>query len=147
MATIGGEDGAEAVADEGIDFALPRSFAAVLGLDMAIVVAVAGDEALEVGGFVEDGGEEVVVTVGGAICGGAVGSVGEGLAVFGVVPGGGIDVPTEAVGVGVGVEDEGAGVGAACGVEACDSGFGELACGEIYDLDVEVKWSCPLEEF
>jgi hypothetical protein len=67
------------------------------------------------------------------------------LAVFAVVPGGGVDVPAEAVGVGV--EVEGTGVGAACGVEACDVGFGELACGEICDLDVEVKWSCPLEEF
>jgi hypothetical protein len=53
---LGDEDGAEAIANEG--------FAAVDGLDMAIVVAVAGDEALEVGGFVEEGGEEVVVTVG-----------------------------------------------------------------------------------
>jgi hypothetical protein len=63
------------------------------------------------------------------------------LAVFAVVPGGGVDVPAEAVGV------EGAGVGAACGVGVCDGGFGELACGEICDLDVEVKWRCPLEEF
>jgi hypothetical protein len=65
------------------------------------------------------------------------------LAVFGVVPGGGVDVPAEAVGVGV----EGAGVGAACGVEACDGGFGKLVCGEIGDLNVEVKWRWPLEEF
>ncbi len=68
MATIGGEDGAEAVAHE--------SLAAVDALDMAIVVAVAGDEALEVGGFVEEGGEEVVVTIGSAVGGGAVGGVG-----------------------------------------------------------------------
>jgi hypothetical protein len=61
---LGDEDGAEAVADEGIDFAQPRSFTAVDGLDMAIVVAVAGEDALEVGGFVEEGGEEVVVAVG-----------------------------------------------------------------------------------
>jgi hypothetical protein len=98
-------------------------------LDVAIVVAVAGDEALEVGGFVEEGGEEVVVVVGEAIWGGAVGSVGEGLGEFGVVPGGGVDEPAKAVGVGV----EGAGVGA--------------TCGEICDLDVEVKWRWPLEEF
>jgi hypothetical protein len=45
-------------------------------LDMAIIVAVAGDEALEVGGFVEEGGEEVVVAVGEAVGGGAVGGVG-----------------------------------------------------------------------
>jgi hypothetical protein len=63
------------------------------------------------------------------------------LAVFRVVPGGGVDEPA----VGVGIEI--ARVGAACGVETCDSSFGELACGEICDLDVEVKWSCPLEEF
>jgi hypothetical protein len=56
---LGDEDGAEAVADEGIDFAQPRSLAVADGLDMAIVVAVAGDDALEVGGFVE----EVVVMV------------------------------------------------------------------------------------
>jgi hypothetical protein len=68
VAAVWGEDGAEAVANEG--------FAAVDGLDMAIVVAVAGDDALEVGGFVEEGGEEVVVTVGEAIGGGAVGGVG-----------------------------------------------------------------------
>jgi hypothetical protein len=47
VAAVWGEEGAEAVADEG--------FAAVDGLDMAIVVAVAGDDALEVGGFVEEG--------------------------------------------------------------------------------------------
>ena len=91
MASIGGEDGAEAVADEG--------FAAVDALDMAIVVAVSRDEALEVGGFVEEGGEEVVVAVGEAIGGGAVGGVGKGGGEFGVVPGGGVDVPAEAVGV------------------------------------------------
>jgi hypothetical protein len=107
------------------------------------IVAVAGEDALDVGGFVEEGGEEVVVAVGEAIGGGAVGGVGEDWAVFAVVPGGGVDVPAEAVGVGV----EGAGVGAACGIEACDGGFGELACRKIYDLDVEVKWSCSLEEF
>ena len=59
MASIGGEDGAEAVADEG--------FAAVLSLDTAIVVAVAGDEALEVSGFVEDGSKQVIVAVGGGV--------------------------------------------------------------------------------
>jgi hypothetical protein len=70
------EDGAEAVASE--------DFAAVLSLDMAVdreafpkgIVAVAGDEALEVAGFVQDGGEEVVVAVGGAVGGGAVGGIG-----------------------------------------------------------------------
>jgi hypothetical protein len=40
------------------------------------VVAVAGDDALEVSGFVENGGEEVVVAVGEAVGGGAVGGVG-----------------------------------------------------------------------
>lgn len=68
MASIGGKDGAEAIADEG--------FAAVDALDMAIVVAVACDKALEVGGFMEDSGEQVVATVGGAVCGGAVGAGG-----------------------------------------------------------------------
>ncbi len=58
-----------------IDFAQPRSFAAVLGLDTAIIVAVAGDEALEVAGLVEEGGEEVVVTVSKAFRGGTVGGV------------------------------------------------------------------------
>ena len=53
---------------------------------MAIVFAVAGDDALEVSGFVEEGGEEVVVTVGEAIGGGAVGCVGKRCAEFGVVP-------------------------------------------------------------
>ncbi len=43
MASLGGEDGAEAVASEG--------FAAVDSLDMVVVVAVACDDALEVGGF------------------------------------------------------------------------------------------------
>ena len=127
MATVGGEDGAEAVANEGFDFAQPKSFAAVDGLDMAVKTAVACDEALEVGGFVEEGGEEVVVAVGGTIGGGAVGGVGEGCAEFAIFPGGGVDKPAEAVGVDV--EVEGAGVGAACGVVACDVGFGELACG------------------
>ena len=55
MATVWGKDGAEVVAHEG--------FAAVLGLDMAIVVAVAEDDALEVAGFVEDAGEEGIVDV------------------------------------------------------------------------------------
>jgi hypothetical protein len=36
-------------------------------LDVAIVVAVAEDEALEVASFVEDGGEAIIVSVGGAI--------------------------------------------------------------------------------
>lgn len=67
------------------------------------------------------------------------------MAVFGVAPGGGVDEPAEAVGVGV--EKEGSGVGGAVIREACDLGFGELSCGEISDLNVEVKWSCPLEEF
>jgi hypothetical protein len=52
VAAVWGEDGAEAVANEGL--------VAVVDLNMAIVVAVARDEALEVGGFVEEGGEEIV---------------------------------------------------------------------------------------
>jgi hypothetical protein len=68
VASVWGEDGAEGVASE--------DFAAVHGLDMVVVVAVACDEALEVGGFVKDGGEEVVVVVGEAVGGGAVGGVG-----------------------------------------------------------------------
>lgn len=68
VAAVWGEDGAEAVADE--------YFAAVEGLDVGVVVAVACDEALEVGGFVQDGGEEVVVACGKAVGGGAVGGVG-----------------------------------------------------------------------
>jgi uncharacterized protein YjbI with pentapeptide repeats len=32
-------------------------------------------------------------------------------------------------------------------VIVCDCSFGELAWGEIGDLDFEVKWSCPCEEF
>jgi hypothetical protein len=68
VAAVGGEDGVEAVANEG--------FAAVDGLDMTIEAAVACDEALEVAGFVEEGGEEVVVAIGEAIGGGAVGGVG-----------------------------------------------------------------------
>jgi hypothetical protein len=67
VAAVRGEDGAEAVADEG--------FAAVDGLEVVVVVAVACDEALEMAGFVEEGGEEVVVTVGEAVGGGAVGGV------------------------------------------------------------------------
>jgi hypothetical protein len=61
--------------------------------------------------------------------------------------------PAETVGVGVVREasvkqmGEGAGGGAAESVEASDVGFGELACGEIGDLDVEVKWGCPCQEF
>jgi Pentapeptide repeats (8 copies) len=36
---------------------------------------------------------------------------------------------------------------AACGVEVGDVGFEALAGGAIGDLDVEVKWGCPCEEF
>jgi hypothetical protein len=68
VAAVWGEDGAEAVADEG--------FVVVEGLDMVVVVAVAGDETLEVAGFVEEGCEEVVVAVGEAVGSGAVGGVG-----------------------------------------------------------------------
>ncbi len=136
MATVGGEDGAKAVADEG--------FAAVDGLDMAVEAAVACDEALEVAGFVEEGGEEVVVAGGEAIGGGAVGGVGEGLAEFAFVPRGGVDEPAEAVGVGV--EVEGATCGGAVVAELGDLRFGELACGEICDPDVEVKWNYLLQE-
>jgi hypothetical protein len=93
VAAVGGEDGVEAVADE--------DFAAVEGLDMAVVVAVAGDHALEVGGFVQEGGEEVVVAGCNTIGGGAVGGVGEGLGEFAVFPGGGVDEPAETVGVNV----------------------------------------------
>jgi hypothetical protein len=42
---------------------------------MAIVVVVAGDEAFEGDGFVEEGGKEVVVVVGKAVGGGAVGGM------------------------------------------------------------------------
>jgi hypothetical protein len=71
VAAIGGEDGAEAVASEG--------FAAVEGLDVGVVreafpkeiVAVAEDEALE------EGSEEVVVTVGEAIGGAVVAELGD----------------------------------------------------------------------
>ncbi len=42
---------------------------------------------------------------------------------------------------------EGAGGGATGGAEAGDVGFGELAGGAIGDRDIEVKWSCPCEEF
>ena len=43
----------------------------------------------------------------------------------------------------VGVDVENAGVGTACKIVACDVGLGELACGEICDLDIE--WSCWLK--
>ncbi len=93
----------------------------------------------------EDGGEEIVVAIGGGAKGGAE----EGFRVqgskFRVFPGGVVDEPAEAVGVGV--EGEGAGGGATGGIEACDVGFGELAGGEIGDRDIEVKWGCPCEEF
>jgi hypothetical protein len=56
---------------------------------------------LNVGGFVEEGGEEVIVVVGIEVKGGAVGCVGLGLGEFAVVPGGKADVPAEAVGVDV----------------------------------------------
>jgi hypothetical protein len=65
------------------------------------------------------------VVVGEAVGGGAVGGGCEGLAEFGVIPGGGVDEPAEAVGVGV--EIQGAVV-----AELGDLGFGELACGEIF---------------
>jgi hypothetical protein len=68
VAAVWGEDGAEVVANE--------DFAAVDGLDAVVEVTVACDEALEVGGFVEEGGEEVVVTVSGTVRGSAVGGVG-----------------------------------------------------------------------
>ena len=79
-----GVAGAKGVADEDFDFAQSRYFAAVEGLDVVVdheafpegIVAVACDEALEVSGFVEDGGEEVVVACGEAIWSGAVGGVG-----------------------------------------------------------------------
>jgi hypothetical protein len=76
VAAVGGEDGAEAVANEGFDFAQPRYFTAVEGLDMGVEVVVVCDDALEVAGFVEDGGEEVVVAGGEAVGGGAVGGIG-----------------------------------------------------------------------
>jgi hypothetical protein len=59
--------------------------------------------------------------------------------------------PAEAVGVGVVREasvkqmGEGAGGGETITVEVGDVGFGELAGGEIGDLDFEVKWSCPCQ--
>jgi hypothetical protein len=43
---------------------------------VGVEVAVACDEALEMSGFVEEGGEEVVVAVGEAVRSGAVGGVG-----------------------------------------------------------------------
>jgi hypothetical protein len=58
-----------------------------------MTVAVAEDDALEVGSFVQEGGEEVLVTKGTAVGGGAVGGDGEGLGKFGVFPGGGVDEP------------------------------------------------------
>jgi hypothetical protein len=68
VAAVGGEDGAEVVTSE--------DFAAADGLDVVVEAVVACDEALEVAGFVEDCGEEVVVAIGGTIDGGAVGVVG-----------------------------------------------------------------------
>jgi hypothetical protein len=121
VAAILGEGGAVAVALEG-------GGAGDIG-DAAVVGGVATDQAREVAEFVEDGGEEVVVAVGG----GAEGGAEEGFRVqgskFRVFPGGAVDEPAEAVGVGV--EGEGAGDGAACGVEVGDVGFGKLACREI----------------
>jgi Pentapeptide repeats (8 copies) len=144
VAAILGEWGAVAVAEVG--------GGAVDGLDAAVVGGVATDQAREVAEFVEDGGEEVVVAIGGGAKGGAE----EGFSVhtsefrvhtseFSIIPGGAVDEPAEAVGVGV--EGEGAGGGETITVEAGDVGFGELASGEIGDLDIEVKWSCPCEEF
>ncbi len=62
---------------------------------------------------------------------------------FAVFPGGGVDVPAEAIGVDVKIQ--GAGVGAACRVEACDGGFCELTCWQIGDLDVEIEGCGGLE--
>jgi hypothetical protein len=37
--------------------------------------------------------------------------------------------------------------GAIAAVDEVKGAFGELAGGEIGDLDFEVKWGCPCEEF
>ncbi len=137
VAAIRCEGDAVAVADEG--------GGARDELDSIVVGGGAADQAREVAEFVEDCGEEVVAAIGFGAKGGAE----EGFSVqrseFRVFPWTAVDEPAEAVGVGV--EGEGAGGGATGGVEAGDVGFGELAGGEIEDLDIEVKWSCPCQEF
>jgi Pentapeptide repeats (8 copies) len=137
VTAIAGEGGAVAVALEG-------GGAVDVG-DAAVVGGVAADQTREVAEFVENGGEEVVVAIGGGAKGGAEEGFRVHTSEFRVLPRAAVDEPAEAVGVGV--EGEGAGGGAAEGVEAGDVGFGELASGEIGDLDIEVKWSCPCEEF
>ncbi len=72
----------------------------------------------------ENGGKQVVFAKGFA-CGGAVGRVSEGGGEFGVFPGGGVDEPTDAVGVVV--DEDGAAVGATLRVIGGDLGFGVVA--------------------
>jgi hypothetical protein len=60
---------------------------------VGVVGGVAGDDALDVTEFVEDGGEEIVVSVGGGAGSGLEGGGGEGGGVFDVVFGGGVEVP------------------------------------------------------
>ncbi len=92
MGAVGGEGGCDSTVDESGD--------AVDVLDVGIEGGVAADDALEVSEFVEDCCEEVVFA-GGCACGGAEGCGGEGLVEFGVVVGGAVDEPAEAVAVGV----------------------------------------------
>ena len=90
-------------------------------LDVAIEAGVAFDEAVEVGNFVENGGEEVVFSVGFGVwgCCECLFCILSGE--FGVVEGGGVDEPAAIVGVVV-YEDV-SGVGATVGVEAGYLGF------------------------
>ncbi len=92
MGAVGGEGGGYSTVDEGGD--------AVDVLDVGIEGGVTADDAVEVSEFVQDGCEQVVFA-GGCACGGTEGGGGEGLVEFGVVVGGGVDEPAEAVAVGV----------------------------------------------
>ena len=102
MTAVGGELGINTGGDEAQGIAV--------ALHVLVEGGVAGDHTLEVAEFVEDRGEQIVVSVGIGARGGGGGVV-RGLdAEFGVFPGGGVDEPAEAVTVEV--KGEGAGIGA-----------------------------------
>lgn len=87
----------------------------------------------------EDGGEEVVATVGDRVWSGLEVILGIVEAEFGAFPGGGVDEPAGAVSVIV--NQDGSCDRAALAVKASDLGLCYLAYGEILDLKCEIQWA------
>jgi hypothetical protein len=90
-----------------------------IAFDVFVEFTIAENKTEGMSHFMQDGGEEIVFSVGGAVGGGLEVVVYSGE--FGVVTGGGVDEP--AYRVGVVVEGYGGTVGGAVGVVAGDSGF------------------------